>query len=113
MYAVISVILMLILFSVAVSCLMGKFWLLFFKPKKLNKQFCVVFLNSEDDERQMTYYCEKLKWYGKFFANKLVFVYRDYSPCLKNLANKTDNVIYCSATEWIEFLKEGNRYERD
>lgn len=113
MYAFLSVILILVLFSVAVSCLMGRFWLLFFKPQKPKKQFCVIFLNSEDDEKQMLYFCEKLKWYGNFFANKLVFVYREFSPYLKNLANRTDNVIYCSEAEWIEFLKEGDRYERE
>lgn len=113
MCAIISAVLVLVFFSVAVACLMGKVWLFFFKPKKLNKQFCVILLNSEDDEKQMLYYCEKIKWYGRFYADKLVFVYNEFSPYLKNIANKTDNVIYCSANEWAEFLKERNRYDRE
>ncbi len=114
MYAVISVILLLLLFSCAVGGLLGRIWLLFFKPKNRKKQFAVIFLDSTDDERQMLYYCEKLKWYGRFFTDKLVFVYSgEFSSHLKSLANKNDNVIYCSAEEWTVFLKERNRYERE
>ncbi len=106
MYAVFAVIFLLALFSCAVSGIMGRIWLLFFKPKKRKKAFSIVYLDSIDDEKQMLYYCEKLKWYGKFFADTLVFVYSEKcSPYLKNLANKNDNVIYCSVSELMEFLK--------
>ena len=102
----------LTLAMIGIGHLMARVRLFLFRPSCPAYQTAVIFLDGLDDEKQVTYYLERYKWYGDGFAESLVFIGRDEPPyALRRLAQSNDRVFFGKIDEIQKLVCEAGEIQ--
>lgn len=90
-----------------VSTLCAKLWLFFVRPQNRKKAFTVSSLAGENKEENFLYHFEKYRWYGKEYADYLIFLC-DEPPGDKITAftNAHKNIICCKENQLSAVIKK-------
>lgn len=90
-----------------VSSLTARLWLLLVRPQKREITFTVSHLNKGSEEESFLYLFEKYRWYGKEYADYLIFIC-DTPPCEKVTAfcECHKNIICCKENQVSGIIKK-------
>lgn len=112
----IIVFLIFLFFAVCgVSTVCAKMWLFLVRPQNKRKSVSVINIDGEENEENLLYAFEKYRWYGKDYADFLVFVTNSQISKRSSEYIKEHKNIYCvnesQLTALLKILKE-EEYER-
>ena len=57
-----------------VSAICAKLWLFLVRPHKKRNSISVISINGEENDENLLFALEKYRWYGKDYADYLIFV---------------------------------------
>lgn len=104
----IIILLIFLFFAVlGVSSLTARLWLLLVRPRRKEKTFSVTRLWGENKEECFLYVFEKYRWYGKEYADYLIFLC-DEPPGEKiaSFVKAHENIICCRENQLEGTIKK-------
>lgn len=112
----IIVVFIFLFFSVCgVSTVCAKIWLFLMRPHKRRNNVSVVRIDGDENEENLFYFIEKYRWYGRDYADYIIFVTDSQISQRASLYINEHKNIYCVKEEKLkELLKKltEEEYER-
>lgn len=107
MSEIIILLIFLFLAVLGASTLTARLWLLLVRPRKREKTFAVTRLKNEESEENFLYVFEKYRWYGKGYADYLIFLYEDApGEKITAFADTHENIICCKENQITRIIKK-------
>ncbi len=102
----IIILLVFLFFAVlGVSAFTAKLWLLLIKPKGKMKCVSVVKLNENQAKETVAYYLEKYRWYGKEYADYVIFLCKGQpDEFVKKSVKAHNNLMICNEETLTEYI---------
>ncbi len=107
MSEIVILLIFLFLAVLGVSTLTARLWLLLVRPRKREKTFAVTRLKNEESEENFLYVFEKYRWYGKGYADYLIFLCEDApGEKITAFADTHENIICCNENQITGIIKK-------
>lgn len=104
----IIILLIFLFFAVlGASRLTARLWLFLVRPRKKEKTFMVTHLGKDNKEDSFMYFFEKYRWYGKEYADYLLFICEEQPGAkIESFIKAHQNIIYCNENQVSGIIKK-------